>query len=106
MRNVVFILALGMAAFFQFAHQFFPTFTALGPAYESTNPLDFKTYAPPSGPATWMPESATGERPSVRPACLEIVLAPVAPRVTGRPDLAPACGVGDGTTEGDPFRGL
>jgi len=106
MRNVLFVLALGIAAVVQFTHQLFPTFTAAGPAYDLIDGLDSTGYAPPSRPATWLPESSTGERLSVHSACVEAVPASMTTRAVPHQELAPRCGAWGSTTHGDPFLGL
>jgi hypothetical protein len=106
MRNVLFVLALSIAAVVQFTHQLFPRFTAAGPAYDWIDDLDSEGYASPSRPATWLPESSTGERLSVHSACVDVVPVSTTTRVAPRQELAPRCGDWDSTNHGDPFLGL
>jgi hypothetical protein len=88
MRNVLFVLALGLAAGVQFTHQLFPTFTVGGPVHDLTDGLDSEGYAPPSRPATWLPESSTGEPLPAHSACVEGV--PVSTTAVPRRELGQA----------------
>jgi hypothetical protein len=106
MRNVLFVLALGIAAVVQFTHQLFPTFTAAGPAYDLIDGLDSKGYAPPSRPETWLPEASAGERLPVHSACVDAVRASRATRGALRQELAPRCGSGGSSANGYSFLDL
>ena len=92
MRNLLFVLALGIAAIVHFTHQLFPNLMALAPAHAPVERLDSTPpYAPRTGPATWLPEPTQGEdlhRPS---ACVDS--APMAAeRLTASSQrLSPGC---------------
>jgi len=103
MRNLILVLALGMAAGVQVTRELFPRFNSVAPAYDLIHRMESEI--PSSKPATWLPPSS-GADVSSDPAHLDnsecVEALPVA--VT-RPELAPRCWVHEQTAS-DRFLGL
>ena len=107
MRNALFVFALGMAAIVHFTHQLFPNFTAAGPAHGLVEGLRSTRYAPPAGPAVWLPESESTRGNAVRASSVCVVDSVDEPAQTLSASLqgpAPSCGVSRPPTKG--VRGL
>ncbi len=105
MRNLLFVLALGIGATVHFTHRLSPDFPAAGSVFGQAENFNSTHYVAPTRPAVWLPSSTPADGIRRSSACVDKSAA--APEtLTAFLEQAPPCDTSGRPVKAPPSRGF